>query len=186
MKKIRMVLLLSCTALAATALVAPASASATEWLKNGESLKGSEKIELDGWLERSSVLYSIGCAFEAEATLFEGSKGEITSFKFIPQECAATGQLKECVPNSKSFANAPWDIEAKSPEEVIVNEVGFAWFFNPGCPKGAGWGWAGDLVMYPDSSEAFSSFEIDDASGQTVLQPHGNASVSPAGVYGIG
>jgi hypothetical protein len=198
MGKFKTALLLAVAALAVTASVAPAAASASvHWTMEGEPMEGSHEITLNGMISRViNGVWGYECPFTADVTIDEGNKGEVTKWEFFSDEeygpeCTGTGAYAGCkLENAPT--DVPWSLEAvvkgTAPYqyyEIVVDDASFTWEYEfEGCGRYPWYFPDSEIVLTPDNSEAFSSVHID-GYPKGGWNFHGDADVTPAGVFGI-
>jgi hypothetical protein len=205
MKRLRTKTLLVTAVTAALLVAIPASASASEWLKNGSTLTENATVKFSGAIERhlyvnkSTPFY--GCEFEAEALLKPGSTGELKSFSIKPQHCGGVGpgaencSLSEVKISPETVTSAIHIGGEPSKPTIIINKVIFGWFFNSSNPScwffqfekpAYYWYSNSEFVLQPDNAASISKVTLSGAdptgSGRDY---YGDASLSPAGVFGV-
>jgi hypothetical protein len=187
MSMLRKSVLLAGMALLATVLAVPASASAYEWLHEGNPLEGEAEIELAGTFNVPGLF---DCPAAKVEIIAEEDNGTVTSFAVedATKKCKTTGgyaligcKVKEVIPD-----DLPWKVE--------VNALSIAW-------KGVKIthkleeclfpyiSIEGEIQATPDFSEAFSTVSLSgsmttDTEEEASLE--GEMEASAAETYGIG
>jgi hypothetical protein len=164
---------------------APAFSMSGLWIEEEKVLVGSsETIELEGTVTRGMPGYFLfSCSYEAEATLFEGDTGEVTSFEFIPGSCEGAAYLAGCKLKEAS-TSAPWPIQISEGSRIDISEVSFDWKFSS-CPV-PNWTFEGKLGLIPDGDpEKISSYLLYTLEAKLGFPAAGPGTVTPAGVYGM-
>jgi hypothetical protein len=119
------------------ALAAPASASASEWLHEGKSLKEKVEFPLTGgeFLELSEgASGSLLCNSSATMTTEGGSSALMTAYSIEKASCfGLSGELEGCTVTSAAAKGLSWGLTTTSENDLIAEKVGFEWSFNEGC-----------------------------------------------------
>lgn len=190
---------LAAALVAALVIALPATASASEWLKNGAPLKNGSHVTIpvEGLLSRYPGFIQGGqelCRVKAEILLEpkkEAPYEAITKFAVNPKECEGTGSYAGVCQVESFSSSVPWPIhieEVASKPAIVANETSLQMKFAPGtCPGWPGWSFSGPLVLTPDNPASISTVNLY---GQDPIHPgptiNGSSwAVSPSGVYGI-
>jgi hypothetical protein len=181
----RRVSLLGFVAMIVTAFAVPASASASQWTNEGNPLIKPAELDISGWtsnLPVSGGLYGLKCDdIDGKLKLLPGDTAEVTQMTYA--NCKGYGWDVTVTPNG-----LPWDLEIDDITYgypiVYTDDVSVTAKYPPagggGSQKVESW-WR----LFPDDSEAFSSFEIHGYASTFAASERGNFSVLQAGSYGI-
>jgi hypothetical protein len=123
----------ACALVAVAAMVVPASASASVWLKEGQPLK--EKVELA--LTGGEVIEVGGaamlCNTTATMTTEGGSSAQITAYGIDKASCMGfAGNLEGCIVTAATPKSVPWSVTVNS-VDLTAKEVGVTYSFNEAC-----------------------------------------------------
>lgn len=197
MKMLRVKPFLAAALVAALVVALPASASASEWLKNGAPLKSGEStIAIEGQFKRVfyQQLSTVQCPVNAEIKVVPKSHYEaITKFSVDPERCEGIGNYVECRVESFS-SSTPWPVHIAGTESeptIVANEASFTWNFkkNQGsCPAVFPWTFSGPLTLKPKTPGSISTVDVvaDEPANPFNNYYTGTSwPVSPSGVYGI-
>jgi hypothetical protein len=209
MKRIKALPLLIVAAMVAMAIAAPVSALAVQWRHNGAALKEPATIELDGQAEINAAGTGVLCPVHSKATLFPGTKGEITELDVDGTAktgtCVAFGStLEGCLVTGAG--NPPISIEAQSDGSILIKKTFsplgsqlFTWNFEKN-PFSSGqcfwaedyWKVKGNMTATPDNRYAIHSLAIAQvmemevkSGGKFTRWLTMNLAVTPSGFYSI-
>jgi hypothetical protein len=205
MRSIKTMLLLAFAAVAATALVAPGLATASEWTKEGLPFgvvddpvftdggmpveATSEPVSLNGKLKFSNGAGgSVDCTISAKATLGANGAGQISEAGI--SGCKAGGALAYCTVTSATANSLPWPLNATT-QSIIVGVAITYKYQGQYCPTPEET-ISGAFVATPDNTDAISSLTpsgtVNSVStmGKFSKTASGSLSVSPAARYGVG
>lgn len=180
------IVLLACVALAAVAMVAPASASAeAKWTHDFELLQKDAKVALSGrvgFVEAEKAGYD--CEVEVSATLKgNSSTGTVDEFKNKLETCKGTGLLAGCEVVKETIKGLPWTMHVTTEADIVITNVEVGYQFNPTCPFGAAENKYAEVTAVPDNAGAIETLTLSGAGifGQAV----GKLTMLPKKTYGV-
>jgi hypothetical protein len=187
------ILLLAVAALCATALVAPASASAEAfWLEKQEVLTENAAVGLEeGYFDFQTMFGGISCNVKGAATLEPGESGSLTEFAFEVASCETTGALKECKVTEAEAVGLPMTIHADTSTSVMFTNVFFVYDLEGAlpCPEHVSINSSEKVFGTPLNSlkmeEWFFNGEVSTSLGGAPGKVEGEVQLNPAGVFGI-
>lgn len=190
----RKILLLVGTALCATALIAPAGASAEAlWSENQELLTENANVKLEeGYFEFETMFGGISCNVKGEVTLEPGESGGLTEFAFEVASCETSGVLVECkVTGAEAAGTFPMTIHADTSTSVMFTNVFFIYDLEGmfPCPEHVSINSTKEVFGTPIESQAmeewFFNGKVTTSLGGAMGKVEGEVQLNPAGVFGI-
>jgi len=172
---------------ALVAFAVPASASAAQWLDNGEPFSGDRTIELEGHAEFTKGANGVTCN-QAKFTMTmqgETDEGSVTAFSVTnpTTECVGKGELAPCPPEQPDPENLPWPVTVNANQTITVKHIQFkaTFLFCPAVQVAEG-----EMTLVPDNSEEIGTLSgTGTALGEVELNADLSVLGANAGTYGI-
>jgi hypothetical protein len=166
-KRIKSMLLLFTTAVAATALVVPAAASAAPWYNVSTGpLKAPVTFKLTGPVSWEMIGTGTTCSStQSEVTLLPGTEGEINNFVIDPKSCTGYGALAGCTVTQATSTNpeTPWSLVSHENGTITLSGFNYRLDYNEGCqgaPMGAFEVRAPQITVTPDIRNGMTKWTI--------------------------
>jgi hypothetical protein len=184
--------LLGLVALAALALVGPASASATAvWEHEGAPLEEHAEIALHGSQVFITEAGGMICEVDATLTAEPGSTGQVGNF--TSTKCQGFfGELAGCTVTETGQPAGPWDVHVNT-TDLTVTEAALVRHFDEGCPVTTIESNIAELTYLLPETTNISEIEYFGNGGASIdggevgeYEEIGSWTVTPAGTYGIG
>jgi hypothetical protein len=191
--KLEKILLLAAMALAASAFVVPATASAAVWLHEGVPVEEHVELDLTGAEVFQTPKGGMICNLQATLATNGGSTAEIAGVAFENEGCTGFGGLAKCTLIAAEATSSPWTVDVNA-EDLTITSNDIRRTFDPECPVEELESKVAALKATPDNTGAIAELAFSGEgtahfeASETTYTTFGSFILDEedAGTYGIG